>query len=162
MNIEQAKEHWKDVIAHDGGQCPVCNRWGKIYKRNINATMAASLMWLASEKQENGWVDVPKRAPKWLLASNQLSTLKWWNLVERCPSEEKSKTKFSGLWRPTEKGIAFALGFIKIPKSVYTYNDWVEDYGQDEIYIHDCFAEYFDYQEVMAGRYSSLENKGTK
>jgi len=162
MNIEQAKEHWKHTIADDGGHCPVCNRWGKIYKRNINTTMAASLMWLASEKQENGWVDVPKRAPKWLLASNQLSTLKWWDLVERCPADEESRTKFSGLWRPTEVGVAFSLGFITMPKSVYTYNDKVEDFGQDQIYIFECFAEYFDYKEVMLGRYSSLETKGKK
>lgn len=160
--FEELRKMWRTTIEHDGGHCPVCDRWGKVYKRNINKTMAVSLIWLCKQELKDGWIDVPARAPKWLVASNQLSTLKWWGLVERNEPSEKGSTKFSGLWKPTQKGIDFSLNKTTLPKSVYTYNDKVEDYGSEEIYIEQCFDEYFDYQDVMNNQYSAAMQKKKK
>lgn len=151
--MDSAREHWKETISHEGGHCPVCDRWGRIYKRNINSTMAKSLLWLASNE---GWVDIPNKAPRWLVRSNQLPTLKWWGLVERKPVDKKANTKHSGIWRMTENGIDFALKGKSIPKSVFTYNDMVEFTSAEEVKIQDCFKDYFDYKEVM-GTYFKQE-----
>lgn len=150
--LEQLKTQWRHCIEDKGGHCPVCSRWGKIYKRQINKTMAESLIWLAKArpKKANGeWIDIANDAPRWLVRSNQLSTLKWWGLVERQSINVKNKTKFSGLWKVTEKGRKFACREIAVPRAVYTYNDEVEDFSQETIFIEQAFKDFFDYKDVM-------------
>jgi hypothetical protein len=156
--LNQLKSDWQDVIEHDGGHCPVCNRWGKIYGRNINRTMTISLIWLASaETDQEGWVDVPTKAPRWLVRSNQLPTLKWWGLVERKPNDKDSTNKHSGMWKVTERGARFVDGKIAVPKRAFTYNDEVLGFEDNLVLIHECFRNQFDYEEIMRIRYTNLE-----
>ena len=128
------RDDWRLTIEGDGGHCPVCDRWGKIYGRAINETMAKSLIWLVgAQKNESGWVDVPATAPRWLVQSNQLPTLKWWGLVERLPNDAESKNKHSGLWRPTALGYDFVNAGARVPKKVFTYNDNVEGHSTETV-----------------------------
>lgn len=138
---------WRGIIGDEGGHCPCCDRWGKIYPRSLNETMARSLVWLAHHSTNGDWVDVPKRAPRWLVRSNQLPTLRWWGLVERLDTEDKTK-KHSGLWRATQRGILFAQNRLQVPKKVYTYNAEVEGFSEELVTIKDC-VESFDYSAVM-------------
>jgi hypothetical protein len=147
------RDLWRETIEGDGGHCPVCDRWGKVYKRNINETMARSLVWLYANRSEEGWVDVPNTAPRWLVRSNQLPTLAWWNLVERMENDGYNMTKFSGLWRTTSQGLDFIQGG-EVPKSVFTYNNCVEGFSKDFVHLRDCFSSHFDYEEVMAHRFN--------
>jgi hypothetical protein len=148
--ISDLRSDWQKTIEHDGGHCPVCDRWGKIYGRNINKTMAVSLIWLASaQPDEEGWIDVPIKAPRWVIRSNQLPTLKWWGLVERKPNDKDAKNKHSGMWRATEQGKRFARRDSMVPRRAFTYNDEVLGFSTDEIYIDQCFKDQFDYQEIM-------------
>jgi len=148
MEKQELRKQWRHTIEHDGGHCPVCDRWGKIYARGINKTMARSLIWLFFAKQEDGWVDVPSSAPKWLVRSNQLPTLRWWGLVERRANDDP-KNKHSGMWSVTKLGEKFVHGEISIPEKVFTYNGEVEGSSDKFIFIHECFGDYFDYQEIM-------------
>ena len=149
-NREALRDAWGRTIANDGGHCPVCDRWGKIYLRNINVTMAQGLMWLCRQTGDaDGWINVPVVGPQWLVRSNQLATLHWWNLVERKSKDETHKAKFSGIWRPTPLGNDFAFGLVRVPKSVYTYNNRVMRYGTEEVFISECLNEGFDYEQVM-------------
>ena len=149
-NREALRDAWGRTIANDGGHCPVCDRWGKIYLRNINVTMAQGLMWLCRQTGDaDGWINVPVVGPQWLVRSNQLATLHWWNLVERKSKDETHKAKFSGIWRPTQLGKDFASGQVRVPKSVYTYNNMVMRYGSQEVLINECLGEVFDYEQVM-------------
>ena len=144
------RDAWGRTIANDGGHCPVCDRWGKVYLRNINVTMAQGLMWLCRQTgDEDGWINVPVVGPQWLVRSNQLATLHWWNLVERKSKDETHKAKFSGIWRPTALGKNFAGGLVRVPKSVYTYNNMVMRYSTEEVLISECLKEVFDYDQVM-------------
>lgn len=138
---------WRTVIEDEGGHCPCCDRWGKVYPRSLNETMARSLVWLAHNSANGDWVDVPRRAPRWLVRSNQLPTLRWWGLVERLDTEDKAK-KHSGLWRATPRGVMFAQNRLQVPKKVYTYNAEVEGFSEELVTIKDCI-EQFDYSAVM-------------
>ena len=143
---------WRGVIESSGGHCPVCDRWGKIYARPINRTMARSLIWLCyANADKEGWVDVPTLAPRWVVQSNQLPTLRWWGLVERKGNEGETKTKHSGLWRPTAAGLDFVHHGTKVPKQVFTYNDTVQGNSTETVAIKDCFTDNFDYNATMAG-----------
>jgi hypothetical protein len=155
MDLQSLKEDWEHTIHHEGGTCPVCDRWGKVYGRTINMTMARSLIWLCREASKNisEWVDVPNTAPRSVIRTNQLPTLAWWGLVERCPKNDANKTKYSGLWRPTEKGWKFYRGQINVPHKVFTYNNEVEGFSDNLVFINECFETMFDYQEVMSSNF---------
>lgn len=149
MSKEELRQQWRHAIENDGAHCPVCDRWGRIYARGINKTMARSLMWLCQAiKDKDGWVDVPSNAPRWLVRSNQLATLRWWSLVERRGNDDP-KNKHSGMWRATKLGVDFVHGLKKIPEKVYTYNGEVETVSQNLVHISECFQDYFNYEQIM-------------
>lgn len=145
--LDKFRSMWREVISGDGGRCPCCDRWGKIYPRSLNETMALSLVWLAAKSTDGDWVNIPQRGPRWLVRSNQLPTLRWWGLVERLDTGDKTK-KHSGLWRATEKGILFAQNRLQVPKKVFTYNAEVEGFSKELVTIDEC-VESFDYSAVM-------------
>lgn len=153
--LGEARREWKMMICGDGGPCPCCDRFGKIYARTINRTMAKSLVWLHNQTRgSDRYVDVPQTAPKWITASNQLPTLRWWGLVERPPHDQPDIKKHSGMWRLTTAGRFFVTGLTRIPRKVWTLNGEPVDYSTEETDITDCFSSGFDYAEVMAGRYA--------
>lgn len=140
----------------DGGHCPVCDRWGKVYARILNENMAKSLIWLCREQARTGndWVDIPNTGPRFVIRSNQLPVLTSWGLVERRPKEKGAKgSRYSGLWRPTGKGWDFYHGTIKVPKKAYAYNNRIEGYSEELVRIDECFETYFDYNQVMKDRF---------
>ena len=150
------RKHWRSMAEHDGGRCPVCDRWGKVYARILNKTMAKSLIWLCQEMTRTGntWIDVPNTGPRFVIRSNQLPVLTSWGLVERCPKDdEQHGARYSGLWRPTRKGWDFYHGTIKVPKKAFAYNNQVEGYSEELVRIDECFDTYFDYKTVMASNF---------
>jgi len=161
--LEQAGHIWNSVIKSDGGHCPVCDRWGKLYKRGITAAMARQLIWLCLQNpREDGWIDVQRTAPDWMLRSPQLGTLRHWYMVEPAPvSGVKSRT--AGLWKPTPVGLAFAYKTLDAPKYKYIYNDTVYDSEGPNVNIEDCIGEHFNYDELMKanfyGDYTGIESE---
>lgn len=153
-SIEEARSDWLYVINGDGGYCPCCNRWGKIYPRQFNSSMARALIWLVGKGA--GWTDVPNTAPKWLTRTNQLPTVRWWGLVVRRESDDPT-VKHSGIWRPTALGRDFARDRVSVPKKVYTYNADVLRFGGEHIRIADAFRTKFDYEQVMLPGGSQME-----
>ena len=154
--LQELRDLWDLTKSGDGGHCPVCDRWGKIYPRGINNTMARSLIWLASRGDE--WVDVPNVGPIWVLRSNQLPRLRWWDMVERNDSEKSDENKHSGMWRATAFGKLFAQNKITAPSKVFTYNGEVVGRSDDMVSITTCFKLEFDYQEVFLS-YNSFNIK---
>lgn len=147
--LEALRDLWKVTIEGDGGHCPCCDRWGKIYRRALNAAMARSLLWLVNQEDRgDGWVHVPSSAPPWMLRSQQLPALQMWGLVEGFDSETKLAS--SGLWKPTPAGIAFAGNRTAVRKYVYVYNSTVLDTDGDEIQIGDALGSKYNYEEIMA------------
>ena len=147
--LEEMRADWSATIEKDGGHCPCCDRWGKIYRRNLNASMARALMWLVQAPDRgDGWVHVPSTAPAWMLRTQQLPTLHLWSLVEGAPANTKLAS--SGLWKPTAKGIAFALKTASVQKYVYVYNNVAVDSSGEEIWITDALGDKYNYETIMA------------
>jgi hypothetical protein len=146
--INDLRDEWHKTIHDAGGVCPVCDRFGIVYRIGLNATMAKSLIWLSKAKSPDGWIDVPTTAPKFVLRSNQLPTTKHWGLVERRPNDNP-KIRHSGMWRITDKGRLFVNKQLRVPKKVYIYNDVVEAWSPEDVNVEECFAEHFDYQDAM-------------
>lgn len=149
ISLQEAKDL---VFLHldDGISCPCCQQYARRYRRKFNSTMARSLIWLVREWRESdsSWVDVAKTAPRWLVRSNQLPTVRWWGLVERPVSEDPTR-KHLGLWLPTRKGILFASNLLRLPSHAVTYRGIVEELNGGLISIHDALGDHFDYSELM-------------
>lgn len=157
----QFVEDGRDV----GVDCPCCGHPCRVYPRVLNATTVRSLCWIVRAAQGesvqisdgaharlplvDGFVDVPKFGPAWLVRSNQHSALRWWRLAEHAPNEDKRK-RDSGKWRPTELGVAFAEGRALVPRRVFHYRGEVEGYGEEMTSIVEALGENFDYSAVMA------------
>ena len=159
--LKEMRDNWSVVIAKDGGYCPCCQRWGKIYRRNLNASMARQLMWLVQAPDRgDGWVHVPSSAPTWMLRTHQLPTLHLWGLVEGADSGTKLAS--SGLWKPTPEGVLFAQNKITVKKYVYVYNNTVMDSEGEDISVVDALGDKYNYQEITAnydGSASSFEEQ---
>ena len=160
VTLAEAHAVWQAIIEGEGGACPCCGRFGKIYERQFNATMAKSLIWLANTHTEDpeDWVHVPSVAPKSIVRTNQLATTRWWGLIERMPGGGDLKTKHSGFWRTTRRGRRFSRGLILIPFSVFTYAGEVVRRSEELVSLEDTFATPFDYQQVM-GEYGPEEGR---
>lgn len=157
--LQALREGWKLVIEGDGGHCPCCDRWGKIYRRPLNSSMARALMWLINQKgREDGWVHVPSIAPAWLLRSHQLPTLHLWGLVMSFGADTKLAS--SGLWQATPAGVAFAREQQRVPKYVYVYNNTALEFDGEQISIRDALGNKYNYDEIMAN-YDGTESSWT-
>lgn len=146
-SLSEAKYIFEQEIKGEGGVCPCCMRKGKIHRYRIHKTEAAALRWMQVNSGVNRWVDVQKFAPRWMLRSKTYSILKHWDLIE-------SRSKRSGLWRVTLRGIDFINGIIDIPEGVFVFNDTVYGYEKQRIYFRQCFDVAFDFAEFMSARFN--------
>ena len=147
--LAQMRDNWEVTIGGDGGHCPCCGRWGKIYKRALNAPMARALLWLIHEPHRgDGWTHVPSSAPTWLLRSMGLPKLQLWGLAESAVT--KTQLESSGLWKPTLKGYHFATDLCSVPKYVYVYDNTVRGFERPNIDIQEALGSKYNYAEIMA------------
>ena len=157
MLLERARELFFENIQGKATKCPCCERTGKVYPLTLNTTRIKSLIWLhkAAMFQEGGWVDVPNEAPKELLRTNQLSSLKHWGLIEAATNEDRKK-KASGIWRITETGDHFLKGFLSIECKVWIWNDGCIKMDGGFVYISDVDC-HFDYEATMADKFKDTK-----
>lgn len=149
-NLAGFRDSWRATIEREGGRCPCCDRWGRVYGRHLNETMVRSLIWLVSASADpEAWVNVPTLAPRWLVRSNQLATLRWWGLVERAPSTDP-EAKHSGMWRATPLGRDFVAERVAVPRTAFTYAGEVERLSEDFVFASDCFGSHFSYEETIS------------
>lgn len=140
-----------------GTRCPCCGKWAKRYKRRLNGAVVRSLAWLVlasddeSRSDPEGWVDVPKYGPRWMMRGNPHPKLALWGFAERRPVDEDAPTRSSGVWRPTPKGRRFVAGQIHAPAFVYEYLSEVESVSEERVAFRDVLDVPFDYPSLMAG-----------
>lgn len=131
----------------DGVDCPCCGKLVKSYDRKLNATMAAGLIWLVKMYEEvQAWVDVANDAPRELVRSNQIGTLKHWGLVKS--GDSNSGKRNSGFWIPTQKGIDFAHNRIRVESHATIADDNCIGLT-GSLTIGDALKNKFSYPDLM-------------
>lgn len=149
--LEEARRWFMDEAITNGKMtaCPCCARRTKAYKRPLNITMLRSLSWLHSESKGLRWVDISSVAPRYVVATNQLPTVRWWGLVERNDAAaRKADLRNAGLWRTTQKAGQWLSGQIKIPKYIITYADDFISFDGKEVSPRDI-DKHFSFSEIM-------------
>jgi len=142
---------WLQTRLEEGVSCPCCGQFARIYRRKLNSTMAGGLVWLVRESVNNvnRWVE-SNRGPRWMIGSRQLATIAHWGLIEAKPNRDEVK-RTSGIWRPTELGIAFAHGRVAISKYIYLYDNKPLRFSDEKILIGEALGSKFSYSELMGG-----------
>ena len=55
--LARMRNNWNKVIEADGGYCPCCGKWGKVYKMKLSQHLALSLRWIALHGEQDGWIE---------------------------------------------------------------------------------------------------------
>lgn len=133
----------------EGTTCPCCNQYAKRYRRKLNTGMAISIIWLVRTWKANGeaFVNVPKIAPRRVIASRPFDKLKLWGLATDLPRTTEEK-KRSGFWRPQILGVEFSEARIAIPSYLEVFNSKIGAKSAKLITIEE--VPKFNYQEMMA------------
>lgn len=156
--VAEAREHL--FSNYDKGvalRCPCCDRLVKLYRRKFNVGLARSIIWLvrySTERNPTGdWIHVPKRAPRYVLASREFDKLREWGLAIAKPNKDPAK-RASGMWLPTPIGVSFVGMTETIPEALMVYNKAVLSSSPKQINIRTALGRKFDYAELMNERLS--------
>lgn len=153
--------------AKKGCHCPCCERFFKIYRWPLNATKAKCLIGLVLVYERmNTWVhvrDIPLKDLEKIgkpgkvkkigdkdvrVAGGDLAKLVHWGLIEAKRNKDTSK-RASGMWRPTQRGIEFVYGDIKVPSHIYLNRNKLLKVEPVEIDISWSLKVPFNYQAIM-------------
>ena len=162
-DLNQLRREWHLTIDGDGGRCPCCDRWGKIYSYRLTGSMAATLRWLCEQSPTGEWINMPENGPRWALRGYQFATLEKWGLLERNSlskkEAEEADVKHSGFWRPTENGRKFDEGALAVPKIAFIYNNAVLRFSEQLVFFNDCLGKKFSYLATMGAKLPDVEEE---
>jgi len=164
--IAQARKMLQEH-ALKGAICPCCRQEVKMYTREINSTMAYTLIILHRHfSEDKGWLHVPSYLSQMSVIGSAVrggdfAKLRYWGLLEPKPVEKKSDkrkdgSKRVGFYRMTEKGHKFVLGEVTVPKVALIYNGKHHGFAPGEVTIKECLGNEFNYDDLMAGKLGGI------
>lgn len=146
MTLGEARELLRTLVA-EGHDCPVCTQFAKVYRFGFNAAMARGLIAMY-HKGGRSWVSVPELG----LPGGHMLKARFWGLIEK-PLElvREDGSSRVGIWRLTERGIAFVLNTRSIQSHARLYNNHCLSLVGDPVYIERVLGKKFNYAELMLG-----------
>jgi len=149
MTLEEARAMVQRQIYHGGIYCPTCDQWAQVYERNINRSMARSLIKLFQlDRKEVRFYHVHE----WLHGHGKDQALvSFWGLIEELPNKDDPTKRTSGYWPITDKGRNFILGKITVPHKAIFYNAELLGFNTEHknVSIQDVLKVNFDIREIV-------------
>jgi hypothetical protein len=148
---DQERRELFDKASHaKGTTCPICQRYIKVYKRNINSSMARWLIGMVRRYVfEPRWISVAEPWSK-QIDSRENAKLVHWGLVEQKQKGDDEKEKrTSGFWKPTPAGISFARRECSVIQYKFLYKNKVVHEDGPKVTIVDALDDDFNYEELM-------------
>ncbi len=145
MTLDEAQTLVLDSVV-EGSFCPCCGQRVQVYQRKFNANFATFLISLVMRSKERGW--------DWVHYSDcqfkgrDYPYIKVWGLAITAENDDTRK-RSSGLWKPTERGVAFVNGTVRLHRYAMMYDNKLCGYSKDTIHIWDALGSRFDYDEMM-------------
>lgn len=154
QTLEGAKQWLRDRV-DDGARCPCCTQFAKVYRRNLNATMAAGLIVLyRMTKPDFGYLHVRELIPRissFASGGGEFAKLVYWHFIEEKIKSEDDDKRTSGWWRITDHGVAFVERRILARQRVCIYDSRNLKFDGSEVSIDVCLKKKFSYLELMNG-----------
>jgi hypothetical protein len=135
----------------EGLFCPCCDQYAKRYRRRIHSGMAWALIKLYRYGGTD-WQYLPATRISLGIKSRDDVSLAYWRLIAelQVPREDGGR---AGWWHVTQKGEAFILQGLRIPKFAIVYNGECTDFDYTELVnIRDCLGNKFNLNDLMGGR----------
>lgn len=147
--LEAARDY---VLANreDGVTCPCCQRLVRVYKRKLNSGMALAFLRLcrihttANRPVHAREVCEPTK-------NRDFSQLQYWELMIELPKTEDQHGRTSGFWLPTERGLAFFRGELRVPKYRVHASGEEETIGwsPETTALREALPDGFDYDKLL-------------
>ena len=126
-----------------GVKCPCCGKPVARRNRALNAGMAKFLCQLVLKfRASDKWVDVKTINVR----GGDYAKLQYWGLIENKPNTDSAK-RTSGLWKPTQKGLAFVDCKFSVPSHAIVTDGVLTGFSKSMVYIID--VPKFNYHELM-------------
>lgn len=139
----------QELLSGKDCECPTCGRYAKLYRRRIHHTVAAQLVRLFALGGQHRFIHTRNLLPNGATGTGDFCKAKYWGLIEEGINTDTSK-KQAGHWRLTEAGVEFVTGLLHVPKVALVYDDRVMGFDtKEQVGIHECLGDYFNYQELM-------------
>jgi hypothetical protein len=152
--LEQArKAFFAAASTAKGSTCPCCSRFGKVYKRKLNSSMAAVLV-LIYRYRHQGYVhaqtliNATNNAAVAAAIRGDFAKLRYWGLIVDKPDTTSDK-KHSGFWAITPEGEYYARGLSLVQEYVYIYNTKALGFDGEKINIYQALTNRFSYSDLM-------------
>lgn len=143
----EVKEWLQEQLDEGAGvECPCCGQYARIYRRKLNANMAASLI-KAHMRAGSDWFHAPT-----VLGRNdgEFAKLHHWGLVE-----EERRLRLdggrAGWWRITWAGVLFVKGMVTVPSHADLYaGRLLKLDDRCQVTIEAALGDKFSYRELMS------------
>jgi len=135
-----------------GAHCPCCERFIKLYRRPLSASMARYLIVLAKKSGTgNPWLHVETDFRDVSIPSRgDYAKLRYWGLIEPKPGVSEHGARTNGYWRITDQGRDFVAGNTLVPSHVLLLNNRIVGYSDKSVTIRDALGSAFSYDELIA------------
>ena len=148
VTIQEAKTFLRDNFKK-GTNCPCCGQRVQLYNRKVHAQTAVDFLKLVRMYlKEPRFYHINEIGP--INGGGDFAKLRYFKLIEYQENNDTSK-RTSGLWRPTDFGLAVARRERSFPKYAYVFDSKVEYYSDDRVMITDSLGKKFNYDELMRG-----------
>jgi len=154
VTLEEARAWLRKIMWQKKVPCPCCKQDVKVYKRQINRTMAKALIRLHFFDEE--WVHVPS-VIGFSRMGGDFAKMGWFGLVEEKDEIKDDGNPHAGFWRITELGRQYVREQAKVPSFILIYNNRVLKSSEDQIGIRDALGKKFNYDELMR---EAIESSG--
>lgn len=151
ISVHEAQKWMADQLSLKGCKCLACGQDVRMYSRYIYSAPAAGLIYLYRAATSD-YVHTPELFRKQGLSASQggdFCKLRYWDLIEGYVKRKGDDNPRNGYWRLTDKGRAFVLNEIRIPRVAFLYNKTLIGFGIDDINIHEALGKDFDYSRTM-------------
>jgi len=131
----------------EGAPCPCCGQGVRLYRRKLNANMVRFLISLVYKSTASEpWVHHSDLT----YTGRDYNYIKDWGLAETRRSEDPDK-KDTGFWKPTDTGLAFVQGRLRVPSHIYAYNGTCYGFTSRMVTISEALGQPFRFDELLAG-----------
>lgn len=140
-----------ESLAEEGAACPCCGQNVKLYRRKLYSTLARQLIMLyhARGNDADGWLHIGE-INVFISGGGDLAKVRYWGLVEA--ADERTPVENSaGMWRITDRGVAFVECRLRVHKYVLLFDGRVIGFAGEEITIREALGSSFDYAELIRG-----------
>ena len=148
-------DHLRERSNEPISRCSHCGANSKVYAYKLGS-YARVLIWMVYNSEDGEYVHIPTSGA--INGGGDYAKLRYWELIEKSPTDPGSKKRSTGLWRLTKLGRSFALNETTVNSICYYGHPPGEILGfePDHISIVDALGKHFDYEDLMSG-YKSFQ-----